>query len=709
MNTRIHSSEILRALRQKAEELVQRKDQPVLRADDLDLQRIAHELEVQYVELELQNEELRRSTRELEASRNAFAELYQSAPVAFVTINQRGIIEQVNTAAARMLAGPQDFLTGRSFYQHILAADHAAYFAYLQKVAAHEDAVPCDLRLIAGDGRLFYVQVHAAARPDQAGGDMVWRLALVDLTGRKQAEQALRDSEVRYRLAASAGKIGAYSRYLQSGQDYWSPEYMAIYGFDPSASLPLKEGIPENVHPQDRPRMLAEALARLDRKTGPDFSSEHRIILPTGEIRWVLIRGRMEFDPQGKPLRSHGIAMDITERRQAEEALKHLNETLEQQVAERTELAETRARQLHYLAVELIEAEERVRWRIAESLHEDLQQILASARMQLQSVHPGLPHEPELENVGRLLAESIGKSRSLSQELSPAILYHSDLGTALQWLARHMGERFDLAVELEIGTRQTIADKPITIFIFRAVQELLFNVVKHARVTRARVVLSDSDEGLSVTVSDEGQGFDPAILDVATSKGGLGLLSLRERTSYVGGHLMIESAPGQGSRFNLTVPLTFNRLEASEDPAAAAQPPRAAKPPVSPQSGEIRVLFADDHKVMRQGLIKLVSGKPGIQVAAEAANGREAVERARQFRPDVVVMDISMPEMDGIEATRRIKAELPGVRVIGLSMHEDEQLARTLREAGAEALINKAASSAELLKAIYGIDREEKG
>jgi PAS domain S-box-containing protein len=704
MSIRIQSSEILRALRQKAEELLRQQDRTLPAPEGLDLQRLAHELEVQYVELELQNEELRRSTKELEASRNAFAELYQSAPVAFITINPRGIIEQVNTAAARMLSNPQDFLTGRSFYQYLLAEDHAAYFAYLQKLASHEPVAPCEVRLIAADGRLLYVQVHAAAKPEQAGKDYNWRLALVDLTARRQTEQALRDSEARFRLAASAGKIGAYSRYLQSGQDYWSPEFLAIYGLGPNDSLPLKDGIPENVHPQDRPRVLAEALTRLDPESGPEFSSEHRIVLPAGEIRWVLIRGRMEFDPQGRPLRSHGIAMDITERQQAEQGLKHLNESLEQQVAERTNLAETRARQLHYLAVELIEAEERVRWRISELLHEDLQQVLASARMQLQAIDPSLPHDPTLENVERMLAESISKSRSLAQELSPTILYHSDLVSTLQWLVRQKAEKFGLSVELEINTRQDYTNKPINIFLFRAVQELLFNVVKHAGVKRSRVVLCDDDNTLTVTVSDDGSGFDPAILDAATAKGGLGLLSLRERTSYLGGRLMIESAPGRGSRFTLTVPLAFNRLDVPEDPAAAAQP-GAPEPPVSPQSGEIRVLFADDHKVMRQGLIKLVSGKPGIQVAAQAANGREAVERARQFRPDVVVMDISMPDMDGIEATRRIRAELPEVRVIGLTMHEDEQPAHAMRQAGAEAVVSKTASSAALLKAIYGIDR----
>jgi DNA-binding NarL/FixJ family response regulator len=110
---------------------------------------------------------------------------------------------------------------------------------------------------------------------------------------------------------------------------------------------------------------------------------------------------------------------------------------------------------------------------------------------------------------------------------------------------------------------------------------------------------------------------------------------------------------------------------------------------------------------MRQGLVNLVNGQPHIEVVGEAANGQEALEQALHLRPDVIVMDISMPVMDGIEATRRIKAELPDVRVIGLSMHLDEQSARSIRDAGAETYMVKTASPKELLQAIYGSSQEK--
>lgn len=104
---------------------------------------------------------------------------------------------------------------------------------------------------------------------------------------------------------------------------------------------------------------------------------------------------------------------------------------------------------------------------------------------------------------------------------------------------------------------------------------------------------------------------------------------------------------------------------------------------------------------MRQGLIRLLSNERDINVVGEAVNGREALELTRQHIPDIVIMDVSMPEMDGIEATRHIKTEFPGVRIVGFSMHIDENIVRDMLEAGAEAFVSKTASSAELLKAIY--------
>jgi PAS domain S-box-containing protein len=385
----------------------------------------------------------------------------------------------------------------------------------------------------------------------------------------------------------------------------------------------------------------------------------------------------------------------------AHEVVRQMNVKLEQQVAERTALAEARAKQLQSLAVELLETEERERRQFAHLLHDDLQQMLAAAKMQLQIVSDSFLNEPAISNVNNIIEKSIEKARRLSHELSPPILNHSGLIPALHWLVQRMAANFDLEVEFETHVERNQEFAPLKTFIFRAVQELLFNVVKHAGVNRAQMVLSGTDSYLSITVSDEGHGFNPDILD--KSKAGFGLMSIRERANYIGGNLSIDSTPGKGSRLTLIIPLIVSIDDVKQQQLPAVSPKiESPEVPVTFVSDVTRVLFADDHHVMRQGLIKLVSGQPNIQVVGEAANGQEALDQAHHLRPDVVVMDVSMPEMDGVEATRRIKAELPEIRVIGLSMFDDEHISQTMREAGAEAFVSKTASTAELLNAIFG-------
>jgi CheY-like chemotaxis protein len=282
------------------------------------------------------------------------------------------------------------------------------------------------------------------------------------------------------------------------------------------------------------------------------------------------------------------------------------------------------------------------------------------------------------------------------------VLQHADLVVALQWIVRYYGEQFGLQVELLVDeATQPCENGPLKVFLFRAVQELLFNVVKHAKVKSARIELSGTDGCLGLTVSDQGHGIKPDILKSGGPPAGLGLLSLRERAHHIGGSLVIESEPGLGSRFTLKIPYNIGKACELQRPAALEPTDAAAETTCEREFGITRVLFVDDHKVMRQGLINLIGTQPRIDVAGEASNGKEAIDQVRQLKPDVVLMDISMPEMDGIEATRYIKAQWPEVRVIALSMFEDEHITRTMIDAGAEAFVSKTASSTELLKAIY--------
>lgn len=128
--------------------------------------------------------------------------------------------------------------------------------------------------------------------------------------------------------------------------------------------------------------------------------------------------------------------------------------------------------------------------------------------------------------------------------------------------------------------------------------------------------------------------------------------------------------------------------------------------PAEDGARKVRVLLADDHEIVRHGLAELLTQfAPAIEVVAEVGDGRSAVEMARLVEPDVIVMDVSMPELNGIEATRCILAEHPKIKVIGLSMYGEDDRAAAMRAAGAVAYLHKAGATEDLIATIVGCTR----
>jgi len=122
---------------------------------------------------------------------------------------------------------------------------------------------------------------------------------------------------------------------------------------------------------------------------------------------------------------------------------------------------------------------------------------------------------------------------------------------------------------------------------------------------------------------------------------------------------------------------------------------------------KIRILLADDHTMVRQGFRMILAGQPDMEIVGEAGNGREAVELAQQLHPDVVVMDVAMPELNGIEATRRLASSEPRTRVLALSMHKDSVYVREILRAGARGYLLKDAIDRDLLAAVRAVSQGE--
>lgn len=466
-----------------------------------------------------------------------------------------------------------------------------------------------------------------------------------------------------------------------------------------------------------------EAYAKADNKTPGYFvGRNHFLLYPDTQLREIferVVRTREPYRAFAKPFTypdgsahvrywNWQLTPLLNEAGEVKFLVFNLEDVTEQQHAVRE--LKGRALQLQKLALELSQAEDRERKRLAEILHDDLQQVLAAAKFHLGMMNVRTRGDTEMEEmavqIDALLKEAIGKSRSLSHELSPAVLYQSDLGETFEWLARQLHSKHGLTVHVEIRGQIDPQSEPLRAFLYRAAQEILFNVVKHAQVEEARLRLQRIGSRVWLTISDRGRGFNPKALHRA---GGFGLLSIHERVQLLGGRMKIRSMAGKGSTFLISVP----DAQIAEDPPHIAQgaprEPLDARRPAqdthrapSGDASVLRVLLVDDHKVVREGLAALLRTEQDIEIVGQAANGLEAIALAKRLRPHVIVMDVAMPVMSGEEATRHIKERLPQVRVVALSMYEEASVAERMHRAGAETYLLKTSPAEELLAAIRG-------
>ena len=558
---------------------------------------------------------------------------------------------------------------------------------------------------IAGAITFGTVHRHVSWTPElvsrlRAIGDILW-----NALKRRQIMQALlaaretaRESEERFRLIANTAPVMIWMSDVDKQITYVNQPWLDFTGWPPDEA-PGHRWI-ELLHPDDVERCGDVYVTAFDQRK--PFEVEHRLRRSDGEYRWTVTVGVPRYGTDLSFNGYVGTAVDVTDRKLAEVALRDSHAALR----ERTVELERRTTQLSQMASDLTLAEQNAREQLAKTLHDGLQQLLVSAALTLdrhmkQETQRGAdPDEPLMRARGHLDA-AIAAARSLSLELFPPALHGSGLPAALTWLAERTQEQYGLVVQVSAQPLANSDRRDVRTLLFESVRELLFNAVKHAQVDRVTVDLSlDQDDALCITVADRGIGFDPAGLVEREKAGraGWGLFSVRERLALLGGRLDIDSTPGQGTRFRLIAPRggqggidpPFRLSPVTTAPAlrgaAGFAPPRA-----------LRILLVDDHAAVRRVFRELLQERPELHVVGEAVDGLGAIAEAHALQPDVILMDVSMPRMDGVEATRRIRAELPSIQILGLSTHVKTEDHHAIEAAGAAGFFTKGIDTQRLV------------
>jgi PAS domain S-box-containing protein len=380
---------------------------------------------------------------------------------------------------------------------------------------------------------------------------------------------------------------------------------------------------------------------------------------------------------------------------QAQRVLKESHLDLEVKVKERTLLSEERGQKLRVMADALTTAEQDERRRLAQVLHDDLQQMLIAIRLRLSNLEStvvGTSLTPAVKGIAEIVDNAITSSRSLTLELSPPVLRES-FAYIIEWLGRWFETRHEIAVNVHVEPNVPEPSDEAKKYLFQAVRELILNIRKHAGVDEARVRIFPAGEHVGIEVSDSGKGFDPEHIK-SSGRVTFGLFNIRERVELMGGSLEIKSVPGHGTTCVIQMPAS-----GAVPKPVPVEPVTGVAAPVD-ESGPIRVLVVDDHTIFRRGLISILESHADIKVVGEASDGEQGVKQAGELIPDVVIMDLAMPRMNGIEATRVIKSRFQSVDVIALSFQESEHARASILQAGARAYFTKSGPLDNLLQAI---------
>lgn len=444
----------------------------------------------------------------------------------------------VGAQAVEILGYPlADWFKDGFWENHIHTEDRSAAIRSCAEGTRHEEDFELEYRMVRADGRTvwFHDLVHVVR---DATGPRIIKGFLIDITDRKQAEQALRQSEERMRLALQASQTGTFEIDLESGEAHWNSVEFELLGLKPGDAPPGPETFFRFVHPHDVGRLRNQWKEAI--QVGK-LAAEFRIVRADGRERWLgakggfVTEGENGSDGRNAGRRFLGVNFDITDRRRRES--------------------------------ELLVVSDHEQRRIGHDLHDGLGQRLTALEMQCFLLWEDLQTsdlnanrrrlQEQARELGDALRECITVTRSLARGLAPVDLKSDGLAGALNQLAERTSAVSKIQCRFSCRRPIVLHDAQAAGHLYRIAQEAVNNAVKHARPQRIRIDLTRSGRLLRLRVQDDGVGLGAS----RKAKSGMGVEIMRHRANVMGASLKIDSRPKKGVTITCTLPLK----EAAED------------------------------------------------------------------------------------------------------------------------------------------------
>ena len=423
-------------------------------------------------------------------------------------------------------------------------------------------------------------------------------------------------------------------------------------------------------------------------------SSDGEITLDVAGERQRLIR--FSFSPVRNSENQNicVVATELTELMEASEALRSNEESLRQ------------------LSARLLQLQDEERRRIARDLHDTTGQKLAIQSIllaRLDKTSKGLDEESRklLAECKTLNGQLVDEVRTVSYLLHPPLLDELGLASAVEWYAEGFARRTGIATDVKISPNFLRLPPDIEVTFFRIVQESLTNVHRYSGSSKAYVRLTATSDQIVAEVGDHGRGIASEKLNAkngTVAPLGVGIQGMTERMRQLSGTLEIKSKPNSGTVVIATLPMARIYASGSKESADDSDDLPSGtdtQTPRPPGSGvRKRILIADDHEMLRRGVCTALQKQPGWELCGEAVNGREAVEKATRLQPDLVIMDVEMPVLNGLAAAREILRNCPQTKILIFTVHESDQIVKDIYAAGVHACLSKDKGGRDLLRVV---------
>jgi PAS domain S-box-containing protein len=415
--------------------------------------------------------------------------------------------------------------THEDFLNLVHPDDRARVVKLVEGSLETEQPIEGEWRTIWPDGSVHWIAARWQMLVDESGKPSRVVGVNMDVTDRKRAEEAQRESEERFRLVANAAPVMIWMSGVDKEPTYFNQLWQDFTGL---SETDLRKGLARIVHPDDYPQCHEVYCRGFDQRQ--PFTKECRLRRHDGEYRWMLDIGAPRFHKDGSFAGYIGSCVDVTDRKLAEEALSGMTR-------------------------KLVEAQEQERARIARELHDDINQRVALLAVRLEQVRENnvdLPSEvlSTMQELQKQTTEISNDVQAISHDLHSSQLEYLGIVAGMKSWCKEFAERQKMEIDCRHDVRSTLP-REIGLCLLRVLQEALHNAAKHSGVKRIEVQLREESGEIHLTVSDSGRGFD---VEAVKQGKGLGLTSMRERVRLVNGTISVESKPLGGTTIHVRVP-----------------------------------------------------------------------------------------------------------------------------------------------------------